>query len=58
MRESMQRVMSRAEKFLQKLRQYVVAEYPKKQYQSLLQHTEAGIVMGEGHKKYLEKKKQ
>ena len=47
-----------AQKVVQKLRQHVAAEYPKKQYQSLLRHTEAGIVMGEGHKKYLKKKTQ
>ena len=58
MRKSMQRVMSikGLKIFLQKLRQHVAAEYSKKQYQSLSQLMEAGIVAGEGHKKYLEKK--
>ena len=45
-----------AEKVVQKLRQQVTAEYPKKLYQSLSRRTEAGIVAGEGHRKYLEKK--
>ena len=58
MRESMQTVMSieGLKIFLQKLRQHVAAEYLNKQYQSLSRPTEAGIVAGEGHKKYLEKK--
>ena len=45
-----------AEKVVQKLRQQVTAEYPKKLYQSLSRRTEAGIVAEEGHNKYLEKK--
>ena len=47
-----------AEKVLQKLRQHVAAEYSKKLYQSLSWRTEAGIVAGEGHKKYLDKNRQ
>ena len=47
-----------AEKVVQKLRQQVTAEYPQKLYQSLSRRTEAGIVAGEGHGKYLDKNKQ
>ena len=47
-----------AEKVLQMLRQHVAAEYSKKLYQSLSRRTEAGIVAGEGHGKYLDKNKQ
>ena len=47
-----------AEKVVQKLRQQVTAEYPKKLYQSLSRRTEAGIVAGEGHRKYLDKNRQ
>ena len=59
MRELMQSdVNPEAEKVVQKLRQQVTAEYPKKLYQSLSRRTEAGIVAGEGHGKYLDKNKQ
>ena len=43
---------------MQKLKQQVTAEYPKKPYQSLYGRTEAGIVAGEGHGKDLDKNKQ
>ena len=56
MREPKSDVNKGAEKVMYKSRQQVLAEYPKKLYQSLLRRTEAGILAGKGHRKYSEKK--